>query len=304
MNPLDNLYAYVRQSTRKREIMSEETARIVALYVSRFFSDVDACLTDSITLRNQLRAWLIEKRNEHNDQPLLISTKQLIAKFVGGYCKDCGWLSDADYTKLQRAFKPSMQSWSQKALTDDDVSKIIDYFTPRSAGCYSRSRDLLSVMIMLSAGCRIGQITALKQDDVTITDTAMQLSVILQKKAREGKSKKQIPLSVKIGGLKFETAAEWYERLKDSASEFYFYNRQREKLTTDYFRYLFQKAEKRLGFSFSAHSFRHTAGTRTAKNVGIVQAALLLDHESIQTTQRYVSAEEDTSDIIHKSFNN
>lgn len=302
MKALDNLSSYVRQSTRKREIMDEETARIVVLYVTRFFSEVDACLSNSTTLKNQLRAWLVEKRHEQTRKPLMVATKQLIAKFVGGYCKDGGWLSDDDYIKLQRAFKPQQQSWSLKALSDDDVLRVIRYFTPRANNCLSRSRDLLAVMTMLAVGLRIGQVVALTQDDVQQINNDFIVRPLLQKKVQGGKSRKNIPLDIKIGGLEFETAMDWYSKFRYPRSEYYFHNKMGNKVSTDYYRGVFSKCEKRLGITLSAHSFRHTAGTRTATKVGVIQAALLLDHESIQTTQRYISLPKDTADIVSKSF--
>ncbi len=308
-NPLENLYAYVRKSTAKREIMDEETARAVGLYVTRFFEvHQDAHLNNSLMLRNQITAWLIAKRHEETGEELATSTKQLIARHVGSYCVYSGWLNDKDYGILRRQFVPALTPWSDQALNEQQVHSLISYLHNRVHNSVNKNtvrgsaRDLLAVMIMLSAGLRIGQITMLKQEDVIYKDGKLILYPILQKRKGTGKSVKTIPVDITIGGLKFSAALKLYEDVRFKTTEYYFHNQFSEKISNNYHRWLFQNIEKQLGFDFSSRTFRHTAGTRTARNVGIVAAADLLDHQSIQTTQRYVTLEKDTSNIISKSF--
>lgn len=126
---------------------------------------------------------------------------------------------------------------------------------------------------------------------------------ILQKSYKQGKSAKVIPLNIGIGNVVMREAVEMFERLRDKNAIAYFHNADSDYISSAYFRKLFGNIEKRLGFTISAHSCRHTAGTRIANSVGITAAANVLGHTNIRTTQRYVSFEEQkTEDIIAGSF--
>lgn len=307
-NPLDNLYAYIRKSTNKREIMDEETARLTGYYVSLFFQQQNIDLTNSLALRNRIRAYLVSKTNEHTGELLAVSSKQLIARIIGSYCVDGGWLSAEDYGILCRYFKPVYSPWSEKALSDEQVKKLVGWFYGRMEDSVLkkryvyRSRDLLAVMIMLAVGLRIGQVTHLQQQDVEMKRGTFIVRPIFQKRSANGKSEKVIPMNIVIGGVSFSEAAERYEKHRLKSTEHYFYANGKESISEDYYRGLFEECEDALGFSVSAHFLRHTAGTRTANKVGITAAANLLDHQSIQTTQRYVTLTKDTSDIVSRSF--
>lgn len=326
MNPIDNLYSYIRQSTRRSEIMDVQTAKFVTLYVSQFFKQVEACLDNSITLRSQLRAWIVAKKHETTGKDLMVSTKELIARHLGLYCYDGGWLTKDDCQWLQQRFRPESASWSLKSLSDADVFRVIQYFSPdRSVSheyrfAFSRLRNLLAVMVMTAAGLRIGQIVSLEIDDVeignsseekskNITNECLVVRPKLQKKKIKGKSTKIIPLNIKIGGLVFGDIVKLYDAERKRICikmgiepKYYFHNLEGGQITTSYYRKVFQNCETQLNITLSAHCLRHTAGTRTANNVGMIAAAKLLDHQSIITTQRYVSLPDDTSDIIRKSF--
>lgn len=302
MNPLDNLSSYIRQSTMKREIMDEETARIVVLYVHKFFDDVEADITNSVNLRNQIRNWLVELKHHRSNEPLAVSTKKAIAGIVGRYCRDGGWLLEDDHTKLLNTFRPRIEAWSTKALSDEDTDRLVQYLRKNAATSMTKSRNLLATMVMLSAGLRIGQIVGLKTEDVVATEQTLTVMPTLQKTYRQGKSRKDIPMSVSIGGVALGEAVAWYERNRKE-SAYYFHNLAGEEMSSAYYRQLFGKIEERLGFTISAHSCRHTAGTRIAQRVSIIAAANILDHTSIRTTQRYVSFENAASEsIIANSF--
>lgn len=303
MNPLSNLPSYIRSSTQKREIMDEETARIVVLYVQRFFDEVKADLTNSVLLRNQIRAWLHSITHHRTGAELCVSTKRSIAGIIGRYCRDSGWLLPDDHITLVNAFRPRVDSWSTKALTTEQTDRLIRHLRHKADNSLTKSRNLLATMVMLAAGLRIGQIVALDTSDVTISQTTITVMPILQKSYKQGKSAKVIPLNIGIGNVVMREAVEMFERLRDKNAIAYFHNADSDYISSAYFRKLFGNIEKRLGFTISAHSCRHTAGTRIANSVGITAAANVLGHTNIRTTQRYVSFEEQkTEDIIAGSF--
>lgn len=306
MNPLSNLASYIGKSTAKREIMDEETARSVVLYVSKFFEQQpDVNLDNSLSLRNQITAWLVAKRHEDTGRELATSSKQLIARHVGSYCVHCGWLSEKDYGILCRHFIPQYTPWSNKALSTEQVNSILRYFDDKIYTCrlsLTGTRNFLAVMTMLAVGLRIGQITHLLQTDVVYANGKFIVHPILQKRSGSGKSVKTIPDDIEIGGFVFSEAIKEFQKFSLKNAVYYFHNNNGGIISEDYYRKVFQHAEADLGFPFSAHFLRHTAGTRTANKVGIVAAANLLDHQSIQTTQRYVTLTKDTSDIVSRSF--
>lgn len=283
--------------------MDEETARIVVLYVERFFSEIEADLTNSINLRNQIRNWLHSIAHHRTGAELCVSTKRSIAGIIGRYCRDSGWLLPDDHITLVNAFRPRVDSWSTKALTIEQTDRLIRHLRHKADNSLTKSRNLLATMVMLAAGLRIGQIVALDTSDVILSQTAITVMPILQKSYKQGKSAKTIPLNIGIGNVVMREAVEMFERLRDKNAIAYFHNADSDYISSAYFRKLFGNIEKRLGFTISAHSCRHTAGTRIANSVGITAAANVLGHTNIRTTQRYVSFEEQkTEDIIAGSF--
>ena len=60
-----------------------------------------------------------------------------------------------------------------------------------------------------------------------------------------------------------------------------------------------QRVAKRAGLAdkrITLHAFRRTFGTEVAKNYGIEQARIWLGHSDIETTQRYMAADEMTTE--------
>jgi len=304
-NPLYYLEAYIHSSTKKREIMDEETARLVVLYCNRFFSDVNVATLNSVQLRLEIRAWLHNYKCDKTGNTLATSSKKTIAGLIGRFSKDCGLLTKEDLYELLSYFRPEESNWSEKTLSVTDEMRLINLLSVSSKQSFTKSRNLLSVMLMIITGMRVSQITLLKNDDVQVTDDTIVIFPTLQKRAGESKSRKEFSLDSAVGGYNFNSAltAYQYHSKIASYSNYYFHNRTGGQLSTAYFRGFFGKLGERLNISVSPHSCRHTAGTRISIECGITQAAIVLDHSDIRTTQRYVSkTQQDTAKIINKSL--
>lgn len=301
MNRLQYLSSYIQSSTRKREIMDEETARLVTFYCTRFFTEIDTTGADSITLRLQLRSWVHDYRTPKGEE-LAMSTKRNVAGYVGRYCKNSGYMTKDDFAELMNAFRPKKSSWSEKALSDENVNRILSHMSYDHSYSFSKTRDLLATMFMLTVGLRIRQIIELKAEDVTEDENTIYIRATLLKKSSDATySIKQIPKRLSFNGTTIIAVFNEYKGLMKESLHF-FHNRSGQQITTNYYQWLFGKIEKAVHFSVSPHSFRHTAGTRIASKVGIVQAATVLDHTDIRTTQNYVStAAASISDIISKA---
>ncbi len=301
MNRLQYLSSYIQSSTRKREIMDEQTARLVTFYCTKFFTEIDTTGADSTTLRLQLRQWLHNYKTPKGEE-LAVSTKRNVAGYVGRYCKNSGYMTKDDLTELMNAFRPKKSSWSEKALTDDNVARVLRHMSYDHTCSFSKTRDLLATMIMLTVGLRIRQIIELKAEDVSEDENTIYIRAMLLKKSSDATySIKQIPKRLSFNNMTIVSIFNEYKALMKE-SLYFFHNRSGQQITTNYYQWLFGKIEKAVHFSVSPHSFRHTAGTRIASKVGIVQAATVLDHTDIRTTQNYVStADVNVSDIISKA---
>lgn len=301
MNRLQYLESYIKSSTRKRECMDKETARLVTFYTTKFFTEIDTTNADSLALRLMLRSWLHDYKHTHGGE-LALSTKKNIAGYVGRYCKNCGYMTASDFTELMNSFRPKKSVWSEKALSDENVVKLIHFMNKEHLKSFSRTRDLLATMFMLSVGLRIRQIIELKKDDVSEDENTIYLRATLLKKSSDATySVKAIPKRLSVNGVTIATIFKEYAAIMKE-SLYFFHNKTGQQITTNYYQWLFGKIEKVVRFPVTPHSLRHTAGTRIASKVGIVQAATVLDHTDIRTTQNYVStANVNISSIIEQA---
>jgi site-specific recombinase XerD len=210
-------------------------------------------------------------------------------------------------------FKGTAGNWSEKALNNTELLTLFTFLKEKSARqdvAASGLRDLHLVATMMFSGLRISQVCGLTIADVEVKDGEyVALHTVRQKAHDENMVCKVIPRSVPIPGCDtFGCIHTAYTSSRiathTNPDEPFYISSRGNALLTGTVRANFSDWSQRLGFHVHPHRLRHTCGTIVALNVGIAQAALMLDHSDIRTTQRYIAdvRPDSSAETIYQAF--
>ncbi len=283
----------LQSSTKRSAVMSAGTQIYVRQYVESFLSGItDKDIANSLSARNAARKWL------HN-QPYARSTKQLAAITLAAFLTEEGAMNPYDKKILLGQFRSDAPDWGEKALTRDELERVLSHLARTAASGLTPARNLYVTALMTVFGMRISQALGLKCGDVSITAGIMQYRVAV-KKGGFGKAKyrlKTCKSDLALPGCNTMTGIETmldihtrylHFRAKPTGSQPLFVNRSGSEVSDDYYRQFYSDLGKETGIHLFAHKFRHTAGSMITAAAGIAQAADALDHSSVVITQNYV----------------
>jgi len=287
--------AHARLSTVKRiDGMSQSYYTFLAHYIDEYESMF------TVYNRMTLMQYLAEK-------VLAPSTKAVIAKGIGKFMLWNELLSIDDLHILYKAFRMPTKSWSEATLTEEQVSRII-LQSRKVAHRLARYRNSSLITMLSTIGCRIGQALSLQEQDVSI-DAGVATFRLQRQKERRRDTKasydiKKLPLDISIG--KWNVGEIWNQYLGFRQSEFkvkpdtsLFVNESGQCISVQYFRKTLQTIGKEMDIKLYPHLFRHFVGHTVANKQGLVQAAALLGHSTINITMKYVNPTAvDTEEII------
>ena len=166
-----------------------------------------------------------------------------------------------------------------KVLDADEQTALVDVFNTRyDSGVKNRAM----VRLMLEAGLRVSEVTALRTGDVNMMSGKVEI--------RDGKGGKD--RIVWISDDLRDLLGEWLERRPESADDWMFPTRTGKQTQTSGIRRMVKNYADKAGISWaddvSPHTLRHTFATnllRETGNIRLVQKAL--GHADISTTQIY-----------------
>lgn len=200
----------------------------------------------------------------------------------------------------------------------------MSYLAAKAGRGLTAARDLYVTALMTIFGMRISSVLGIRTEDVgTSADGATMLYRSANKKGGFGKAKHSLKscdaeLILPGCGMPLIEIHENYLHFRDNTksqptAQFsllttdnreapnhtsqiihhksppsFFLNRSGSEVTDDYYRGFYAALGKELCLKLHPHIFRHTAGTMITKSAGIAQAASILGHSSVTTTQRYV----------------
>jgi integrase len=283
------LETYCELSTTKREKMSTSYAKILRYNISSFAASTERA--------NELRgaALVVAVRVWLQSRDLKTSSRKAIATAMSKYLNSLGYLSQKEADALRKSYRSSLPSWSEKSLTQAQVEHLLS--TPvrryKKNPSYTRSRDLFGAILMAMMGVRVGQLCSIKVDSLNASNEFITFAVPRQKSRAEGLIEKKMPIAGLDGSALVYCGVDVKKLFVDFVSkrpmsQYLFANEEGERLCESYWRERMAYWSKVSGIKASPHSLRHAAGTRVATKVGVVQAAALLDHSDVQTTQRYI----------------
>ncbi len=183
---------------------------------------------------------------------------------------------------------PKIQPAIPRALSFEDTVKLITE-GPKQDAHYKRDRLILE--LMYSAGLRVSELIALNWEDIEFSTRTMRIM---------GKGEKE---RIAPFGREAESLLDEWRTINGAKNEgpVFLSEKNAERLTVRTVHRLVTRAAKRTGLhGVSPHTLRHCFATHMLERgapLRVVQE--LLGHETIATTQRYLSI---TTEQIKKSY--
>jgi len=154
-------------------------------------------------------------------------------------------------------------------------------------------RDRAMFILMLKAGLRVGEVTAL---DVNCLEVPGQDN--LARVRVYGKGQKE-----RIALLSLESWLElqgWLEARPESEEAALFLNQHGRRMSVSGVQYRLKQYSQRAGVQFSCHQLRHTYARRLAeRDLPLDSLAKLMGHNSLQATQRYIDG---ADPVVRRDF--
>ncbi len=293
---------YASLPTRKRiDKMSEGNYIRSKRYLERFLNFESS--TENI--RDRFIEWLMS-------QDLAESSRATISFSIGSFLRYCNLISEDDFNVLKKHFRHPISVWSSKKITYNDIVNLINQHLALD-NPLSRSRNPLIIIFFATVGLRVSQLINILSDEVR-EDKQENRLIVLFPKAKENrqtlipqKDIKYIPFDLKIGSYTIKEyydnyifAKKYFVKNQNSSNDSFFVTKSGNKLTDNYIR---KEIIQKYNPSLTTHSFRHFVATNIANKQGIHKASIMLGHQSISTTMRYVNPETvDTIKMIKEIY--
>lgn len=165
--------------------------------------------------------------------------------------------------------------------TDDEIVQIFNTVSAEEE--WLRVRNCCIIALMLDSGLRQNEVCTLLRADINFQSCTMKI-------CGKGNKERVVP----FGKITKHYMA-LYNSLCPYQSEFFLVSCHGEPLTTNAVKLFMSKIAKNLPFPFSSHKLRHNFATNYCINqyeqhgkVDIYSLMLLMGHEDVETTQRYL----------------
>ncbi len=214
------------------------------------------------------------------DKPLSKSTRVTYIRNIKIFLK---WLQSEytvayDYRKIK---VPKSAKKNVKIYTPDELENIFTHIHAESDWLTARNKCIIA--LMYDSGLRQSEVCLLERSRISYSDNTMVV---------HGKGNKE--RTVPLGSLA-KYFMQQYLSLCPYTSKMVFVNRRGAPLTCNAVKLLVSKLSSELPFEFSSHKLRHNFATNYCIDqyeergqVDIYRLMILLGHEDIETTKRYL----------------
>jgi len=199
-----------------------------------------------------------------------------------------------EHLRFMRRQSPSQP----QALTKTEVHNLLRAAGQSSHGLSKRNYAILQ--LMLQSGLRIGEVTKLRFDDITLQSRSGSVNVVDSK----GRKSREVPLNLTV-----RRALNHYFKQcqKKEPEDCVFHSKRQAPLSLRSVQAMINRLVKRAKINripVSAHTLRHTFATNylRANPNQLVELAQLLGHDSLNTTAVYTkSSQEKLAEAVEKS---
>lgn len=193
-----------------------------------------------------------------------------------------------EYNPAQKVKGVGKQTLAPKWLTKTDQGRLerlveADLQNARTEPAKRwAKRDYALIMLMLHTGLRAGEVCALTQGDLTISDRKGQIVV----QAGKGSKQRTLPLNQPAR----EALTGWLQVRPASEHRQVFLGQRGDALTESALRRILDALSRRANVDASPHTLRHTFGKRLVDNgVTLEKVAALMGHSNLNTTRMYLT---------------
>lgn len=166
-------------------------------------------------------------------------------------------------------------------VSDADVARLF--------AVIDDERDRAIFGLMVGAGLRVGEVTAIGQADVEAPVESGQLAKLRVK--GKGNKERMVWLTASL----WEMVQGWLKVRPEVESDHLFISYRGGPLSVAGIQYRLKQHCQAAGVKFSCHQLRHTFGRRLSENgLPIDSLAKLLGHNRLETTQRYIDGADPT----------
>lgn len=193
------------------------------------------------------------------------------------------WLEE-EYEICIQAEKIKVPKMPKKVLhiyTDDEIVQIFNSVAADEE--WIRVRNCCIIALMLDSGLRQNEVCTLLRAEINFQSCTMKIY-------GKGNKERVVPF-----GNITKHYMTLYNNLCPYESEYFLVARHGKPLTTNAVKLFVSKIAKKLPFPFSSHKLRHNFATNYCINqyeqngkVDIYALMLLMGHEDVETTQRYL----------------
>jgi len=309
-NIIESVEAYCSLPTNKhRKQRSAPSKRLL-------LSSVKKLLTEAHTINSTddingmcVASWLSKRFMKD-------SSKAVAANVLSNCFLAIGLFSEKDSAFLKHTFKFTSEPWSKQHVTKEKVETLIGLAMDTTANPFLAARNQFMLVALAQTGMRIGQLTALNVEHVTISDSTISFSVHKQKHILRYEDEREIKTVLLDRVWNGKTVKGYYDSYvafkplctvqkgsvhSPAGSAPLFHDIRYNRLGATNIAQLFRRwcrLEPSLG-RITPHSLRHFVGHTVANEHGILKAAAVLGHSNTKTTQHYINtAAIDTVDCL------
>ncbi|MBS1624076.1 MAG: site-specific integrase [Bacteroidetes bacterium] len=198
---------------------------------------------------------------------------------------------------------PTPQFTDHRALTGDEIKRIMGCIVQHSGSTFIMRRDLAMIGILTFCGLRRTELISLEMKDVDI-DAGF---ITVRSETSKSKRTRRLPINVFLKPYLKEYMAVRKQR-KCQAVRFFVSQGKDHDLTLHGLKHWVERIVKKSGVRFHLHRLRHTFATNLGiQGVGAIKIQKLMGHSDLRMTQMYlrsIEAEELSEDMNKISFEN
>ena len=271
---------YSTRSTSKRtDGMADNTVRTLLPYIKKYESFTSNY--NYYTIINWLDSLNITNQS-----------KATIASSMSRFMWFSKLISEEEMRLVKMSFKMTRRRWSDKEIEDELLFDIMEYFTMQHG--YLSIRNQALVMTLAITGLRVSQLVDLSMDTVTIDDGGVTIETYLQKQTfvdqRDAVDIKHIPTNATISGIEYYPIMVEYikHRQKIAKTKQFFTDYHGYQITQRGVQHIMEQLSTLFETKITCHTFRHNLITRVVNTHGLIKAAAIAGHASLETTKKYV----------------
>ena len=264
-------------SAKEIEGRSKKTLNHYRYVIRRFLNAVSVPI-ESLTVFH-IRKYLTDVKKSGSSDRTVEGYRSVYSSFFGWLNREgflpknpCANISPIKYMKKKR-----------KAFSDTDIERLREH-------CES-TRDRAILYFLLSSGCRISEVCSLNRTDV---DLKLMECTVTGKGAKQRK--------VYLSDVACMMITRYFAERKDDSPAL-FAGKGTPRMTPGGIRFMLKKLEEESGVeNVHPHRFRRTLATNLLNHgMGIEEVALILGHDRLDTTMKYLDlAETNVKNAYHK----